>query len=295
MNFDDRSVERRSQPDPNVTPYRPDLAASHLRGTVEAERYAEGVRRQALRGIVPLRRGPGDSAPQLTELLYGETFTAYEEKDGWLWGQCDADGYVGYVRADGTAAEPVEPTHRVRALRCFLYPEPDFKISPLKALSVGARLAVVERSGAYARIAPEGWVHETAIEPLDAVAPDYVETAHRFLGVPYLWGGRSSLGIDCSGLVQVSLAMAGVNAPRDSYMQQAAVGDLVDPSGAAPLRRGDIVFFPGHVGLMADSEKLVHATAHTMCVTVEPVADVAARTLKSDGSGIIAVRRFGGR
>jgi hypothetical protein len=278
-------------PDPNVNPYRPDLAAAHLKGRVAAARYAEGTKRQAVRGIVPLRGKPDAGMPQVSELLFGETFTVYDAADGWLWGQCDADGYVGYARADGFGdAAPVPPTHRVRALRCFVYPAPDLKTPPLRALSLAARVAVAERRGGYSRIAPDGWVHDTAIEPVDAVAPDPVATAYRFMGVPYLWGGRSSLGIDCSGLVQVALAMAGIAAPRDSYMQRDTVGAAVD-GGAAALRRGDIVFFPGHVGLMADGATLLHANARAMCVSLDPVMEVAARTQTSDGAGITAIRR----
>lgn len=276
--------------DPNINPCRPDLAAAHLRDLVAAERYVEGSRRQAVRGIVPLRGRPDETAPQTSELIYGETFVVYEEKDGWAWGQCEADGYVGYARAGGLSAEVIEPTHRISALRCFVFPEPSVKTAPLKALSMGARVAVTDRRDRYLRIAPEGWVHETAVEPVGSVTPDYLATARRFLGVPYLWGGRSSLGIDCSGLVQVSLGAAGIRVQRDTYLQRDTLGDSV-PLDGRPLERGDIVFFPGHVGMMLDDRTLLHSTAYWMTVCEEPVADVAARTLESEGAGIVAVRR----
>lgn len=279
-------------PDPNVTPFRSDLAADFLKGKVEADRFVAGARHQAVRGIVPLRGRPDEAASQTSELLYGETFTVFEEKEGWAWGQGESDGYVGYARSYGLTAEPVEPTHQVGALRAFLYPEPHFKTPPLKALSLGARVRVVERAKGYSRVAPEGWVPDVALASLDLRAEDHVATAMRFLGVPYLWGGRSSLGIDCSGLVQVALAQAGIAAPRDTYLQVEAVGELVGRAGDVAMKRGDIVFFPKHVGFMVDGETLIHANVAAMAVSLDPVERVAARTLAEEGAGVTAVRRL---
>lgn len=286
--------------DPVLTPARPDVAAAHLRGIVPAERYVAGTRHQAIRGIVPLRGRPDAEAAMTTELLFGETFTAYDSADGWAWGQCDHDGYVGYVEARGLGTEVAEATHRIVALRTFVYPAPDLKRPPLRAISLTAPIAVVETSadGKYLRIHPEGWVPAVAAAPVSSVSLDWTAVAERFLDVPYLWGGRSSLGLDCSGLIQVALAACGRPCPRDTYMQVPILGTAV-PNGSGPddrggpdLRRGDVVFFPGHVGLMVDGHRMIHANATRMRVSIDPVAEVAGWTLASDGRGITAVRRL---
>ena len=279
-------------PDRNVTAYRPDVAAAHLRGIMTAERYADGVRRQVWRGRAPVRERPAATARQVTELLMGEIFTVYDENAGWTWGQCAHDDYVGYVRADALDADVIAASHKVAALRALILPQPDLKTPPLDSVSLGARVAVVGHDGAYARLAGGGWLATVALAPLDAVAPDVTATALRFVGVPYLWGGRTSLGLDCSGLVQIVLAEAGIAAPRDSHMQETAVGDPVAIDG--PLGRGDLVFLPGHVGFMVDDAVLVHANATAMCVSCDPVRDVAKRVRRAEGRGITAVRRFSG-
>lgn len=280
-------------PDPTVWPCRPDLAAEHLRGIVHAERYAPGVPHQAARGVLAMRGRPAAEAAQTSELLYGEVFTVYETRDGWAWGQAAADDYVGYVRAEGLRATVVPPTHRVAALRAFVYPVPDVKAPPRDALGFGARVAVTGEADGFARLGEgDGWVAAVALAPAGSLEPDPVATALRFLGVPYLWGGRSSLGLDCSGLVQLALAASGIDAPRDTRLQVTSVGTLVGDSGAGPFARGDLVFFPGHVGIMADSATLLHANARSMAVTLDPVAEVAERVAASSGRGIVAVRRI---
>ncbi len=279
-------------PDPNVNAYRPDLASTRLRGIVEAADYVEGERRQARRGTVPLRDAPAPDARQVSELLFGEEFVVLEEKDGWAWGQCVDDDYVGYARSDDLRAEPLEPTHRIGALRTHVFSEPELKSVPIDALSLGSPVTVAEKSGRYARLADGGWVHQVALAPLDATEPDFVATALRFLGVPYLWGGGSALGLDCSGLVQVALTRAGIACPRDSYMQIDAVGDAVDPDG--PYRRGDLIVFPDHCGLMVDARDIVHANATAMCVSVDPLSNVVEIVKgQANGVGITGVRRIG--
>lgn len=282
--------------DRNLVPWRPDLAAESLRGIHAAERYAAGTLHQAIRGIVPMRSAPDASRGQATEMLHGETITVYEVKDGWAWGQLADDGYVGYVEAAALTDRIAAPTHRVRAFRAFLYPGPDFKRPPVRALSFRSPVEVVERDEGYARIResgePGGWLPEVALGPLDAVEPDVVATAQRFLGVPYLWGGRSSLGIDCSGLAQLACAAAGHAIERDTYRQVQTAGTLAGPDDSVELRRGDLVYFPGHVGLMVDSETLIHANVRAACVSLDPVREVAARVAADEGKGIVAVRRF---
>lgn len=275
--------------DPRVNPWRPDLASASLKGRVESARFAEGRAHRVKAGRAPVAGEPDAGARRTSELLYGERFTVFDERDGWAWGQNATDGYVGWAPVSSLDASGIRaPTHRLKALRSLIFPEPDLKTPPLDAISLGSPLAVAGEGDGWLELADGGWVFAGHAEPADAPARDAVETALAFLGTPYLWGGRSSLGIDCSGLVQVALAMANLPAPRDSDMQMSEVGTLVseDGTGVDP-RRGDVVGFPGHIGLMLDGERLVHATAFTLSVCIEPLADVARRA-----GGILAVRRL---
>src|SRR5215210_5232939 len=173
---------------------------------------------------LPVRRRPAADAPLDTEALMGEGVTVFDESDGWAWGQLEADGYVGYLPSAGLAAPGPAPTHRVAALRTFIYPGPNLKLPPSGFLSLGATVAISGSEGEYVGIAPAGFVFAGHLAPLQACEPDFVTVAERFAGTPYLWGGKSSLGLDCSGLVQVALAACGVKCPRDSDMQESALG-----------------------------------------------------------------------
>jgi cell wall-associated NlpC family hydrolase len=275
-----------SLPDPRINPYRPDLAAAHLEGLVQAERFVEGVPCQLRTGFATVKAQPDFEARQTTQALFGETVTVYEEHDGWVWGQIETDGYVGYLRLDTLWGETPAPTHRVSAIRTFLFPEPDLKSPTLDVLSLTSRVAVSGENNGFAELEQGGWVFMKHLAGLDDVVPDYVATAGRLIGVPYLWGGKTSMGLDCSGLVQIALDAAGLPVPRDSDQQAQAIGEAVaDTSG---LRRGDIVFFPGHVGIMTGPELLLHANAFHMMVTEEPLAEVVAR-----GAQVTGVRRVG--
>ena len=282
----------RMTPDPRRHPWRPDLAAAGLEGRVPSRRFVTGTPRQVRTGCAALKATPDDAAGQTSQLLWGESFTVYEEVDGWAWGQNLTDGYVGYVRNACLDARVTGPSHRVIALRSFVYPRPDLKAPPREVLSLGSPVTVEGGRDGYVAITGGGWVFAGHLVPWNHAEPDFVATAGRLLGVPYLWGGRTSLGLDCSALVQLVLAVAGLSAPRDSDMQRNELGRLIEGDGGAALRRGDLVFFPGHVGLMVDDERLIHATAFTMTVTVEPLATVVARTDPTRGGGVLAVRRL---
>jgi cell wall-associated NlpC family hydrolase len=274
-----------SLPDPRTNPYRPDLAAAHLEGVVVAERFIEGVPCQLRTGFATVKAAPDFEARQTTQALFGETVTVYEEHDGWVWGQIETDGYVGYLRLDTLWGETPEPTHRVSAIRTFLFPEPDLKSPTLDVLSLTSRVAVVGETNGFAELEQGGWVFMKHLAELEDVVPDFAATAGRLIGVPYLWGGKTSMGLDCSGLVQIALDAAGLSVPRDSDQQAKAIGEAVADFG--DLRRGDIVFFPGHVGIMTGPERLLHANAFHMMVTEEPLADMVAR-----GAQVTGVRRI---
>jgi len=244
---------------------------------------------KARRGIVPMRRRPDAAAEMVTELLYGEGLYIERDEGDWLFGTCGHDGYQGWCEADRLAPGPA-PSHRVTALRAFVYPEPDFKRPPLRAISFSGLVTVLGESGAFVEIDGGGWMAAVALAPIETRAPDWTVTALRFVGVPYLWGGRSSLGLDCSGLVQLSLAAAGIAAPRDSGDQSREVGAPIDP--ASGLRRGDLVFFPGHVALMVNTVDCVNASSDPMQVVEEPLAQLATRLERREGQGITGVRRI---
>ncbi len=263
--------------DPRLTPARPDLAAAHLRDQVAAGRYAEPVAMTVRVPLAPVTARPEARAPMTTELLSGEDFAAYEQQDGWVWGQAAADGYVGYIPATCLAPAGPAPTHRVRQPMTHVYPEPAVRARPAGWLPYGARVAAGDTGGAFAALAGGGFVPARHLAPLDAPAADWVAEAERFLGVPYLWGGRSWHGIDCSGLVQVALQAAGMPCPRDSDMQAAALGQTL-PAGTAP-RRGDLVFWKGHVGILLDGVRMLHANGCAMAVTVEDLEAAKARIL----------------
>ncbi len=274
--------------DPRLMPARPDLAAAHLSGFVEAQRFVEGARRQVAAASAPVRRKPAADASLDTEALHGEIVVVYEERDGWAFGQLERDLYVGYLLAASLNA-PSAPTHRVAVLRTHAYPGPSIKLPPSIAIAFGALIRIERVVGDFA-IAENG-AHYFArhLAPVDTVEPDFVAVAERFLGAPYLWGGRTSDGIDCSGLVQTALRAAGLPAPRDSDMQENELGEPLVPD--APLRRGDLVFWRGHVGFMADAETLVHANGFHMLVVREPFAAAKARIAASGGSEVTAARR----
>ncbi len=275
--------------DRRITPARPDLAADVLEGRVPASRYVAGQRRTVVASTTPLRPSPSPEQGIDTELLRGEAFIVYDEDaEGWSWGQAEADSYVGWLPTE--ALGPAErPTLKVAALRSFVYPGPSIKLPVVGALPFGARLDALGIEGAFTRIG-EGCVWTGHLQPLQALAADPVAVAERFVGVPYLWGGRSSLGLDCSGLVQTALAACGVPAPRDSDMQERDLGAPIDPDG--PLRRGDLVFWRGHVGLMQDGAMLLHANGHAMMVASEALAVVRARVRLAGGGEVSSARRL---
>jgi cell wall-associated NlpC family hydrolase len=245
----------------------------------------------------PLRRTPSDSALLDTEALRGELATVLETNgEGWARVRLADDGYVGWMRQCLLAEPGREPTHKISALRTFAFAEPDIKSPPLEALPLGARVAVVgeaeDRNARYALIAPAGAVVVQHLDPLESFQSDWVAVAERFLGVPYLWGGKTALGLDCSGLVQLALQACGIAAPRDTGEQQDAVGTaLAIGVGLPALQRGDFVFWKGHVGIMRDAATLLHANSHHMAVAAEPLSHAIVRTARR-GISITSVRRL---
>lgn len=290
-------------PDRRRNAWRADLAAAYLKGTVEAARFVEGTPRRIVAAAAPLRREPRADCPLDTELLRGETVMLYEARDdGWAWVQNGTDGYVGWLALDALgdpsdAANEDAPSHKVAALRSFRYPGPDLRFPALDCLSMEARVRVtgeaVTRGTAYALLSDGSAMVASHLVPLDHAAADWVAVAEGFLGTPYLWGGRTSVGLDCSALVQLALAAGGIAAPRDSDMQEAELGTPLDISdGLPPLARGDLVFWKGHVGIMRDAESLLHANGHTMSVAIEPLVRAVERIAAAEFGAVTAVKRL---
>jgi cell wall-associated NlpC family hydrolase len=276
--------------DGRLTPARADLAASRLRGLVDATRYVEGRAMQVVEASASLRRSPAPDAPLETEALYGEKVTVYDESEGFAWAQLERDDYVGYLPL-AALGPPTAATHRVSTLRTHAYPGPSIKLPPRMALSLGARLAVVRQDGDFAVTSDGLWLWERHLADVGSREEDFVAVAERFLEAPYLWGGRTSEGIDCSGLVQTALTAAGIAAPRDSDMLE-ALGEPVAFDGAAPLARGDLVFWKGHVGIMCDAQTLLHANGFHMKVVSEPLEQARGRIAVSGGGDVTSVRRL---
>jgi dipeptidyl peptidase-like protein/NlpC/P60 family protein len=275
--------------DPRMTPARPDLAASHLAGKVEAARFVDGHAREIADASAPLRHSPSPDAPLDTEVLKGERVTIYESnEEGWSWGQLASDGYVGWLPTAALRDPGPAPTHRVAVLRTLVFPGPSIKLPPLEGLSLGCRLVVTRMDGPLAVTDANGFIPAPHLKSLDTREPDFVAVAEKFLGVPYLWGGKTSLGLDCSALVQLALAACGIACPRDSDMQERAFGA---GGPLSDLRRGDLVFWKGHVAIARDATMLLHANVFHMAVAIEPVAEAIAR-IRASGSEVTSVRRL---
>jgi hypothetical protein len=273
--------------DPRCNAFREDLADARFEGQVTAERFVDGRPGQVRVAIAPVFGTPDAGTALTTQLLFGETVRIFEEKDGWAWVQGDTDGYVGYVPAAAIGREISAPTHRIASLSTPALGRPELKSVPLVDLPMGARLSVAREENGFAVLAIGAFVPMQHLAAIDARAADFVAVAERFLGAPYLWGGRTRAGLDCSGLVQIAMQASGVVVPRDTDMQEVEIGETIE---IGEVRRGDLVFWRGHVGIMTDSANLLHANAHHMCVVVEPLGEAVAR-IKAAGSEVIAVRR----
>lgn len=262
--------------DRRLNAFRPDLADLRLKGRVEAARYVSPSQACVTRFFADLKAAPDEAAGVDTQLLHGDTVHVFEEKDGWSWVQSARDSYVGYVAADAIGAPAATPTHTVRAPRTFLYPQADMKAPRSGYRSMGSLLAVAgyerTRGMEFARLASGDYVFAGHLRPVEDHAADHVAVAETLLHAPYLWGGTTGFGLDCSGIVQLSFRMAGRSVLRDTDMQAATIGEVLGEGGDRPkLQRGDLVFWNGHVAIATGANELIHANAHTMMVSRETV------------------------
>lgn len=277
--------------DPRINAWRDDLADIGLEGKVSSTRFVTPQKGQVRTPFVPVYKEPALDAERVTEALSGEIVRVLERSRGWVWGQLERDDYVGYIPESAVMVGARDMTHIVTAFATFMYAQPDIKSEAISTLSLNAQLAAADTHDRFLRLQTGAYVIESHTAQIGTWAPDFVAVAERLLGIPYLWGGRTSHGVDCSGLVQMGMIAAGLACPRDTDLQRAAIGRAVDiKPDLTGLRRGDLLFWQGHVGIVTDGLHLLHANAHHMAVAKEPIMAAVARSAAS-GLPLLAVKR----
>ena len=271
--------------DRRLTPANGRVAAARLEGEVEAELFTDGAPATVSIPVADLLRAPGGARDR--QVIRGETLTVYERRDGWAFVEAAKDGYVGYV-TEAALGPYIEATHIVSVPATHLYPVADLKRHEAAHLSFGSRLRVVSAAGNFFETEEGQFVPKPHVRPANRPFTDPATIAQLFFGVPYLWGGNSILGIDCSGLVQAALSACGIACPGDSDLQEAALGRALAED--EPLQRGDLVFWKGHVAMAVDPDTLIHANGFTMSVAYERAEDAIAR-IESQGEGPVTSRR----
>jgi cell wall-associated NlpC family hydrolase len=277
--------------DPRLNAIRADLADARLEGQASAPRFVIGRIHQVSVPILNVNKEPRFDATQVTQLLMGERVRVFDVREGWAWLQAENDSYVGYASADDLSQALVEPTHRVAVPSTFLFPAPDIKSQPATTVTMNALVTVESTDERFAKLGSGRYAIARHLRPVAERERDFVTPAEALLHTPYLWGGKSVLGIDCSGLVQLALESAHIASPRDSDMQEKALGRALGHNERGALSRGDLVFWKGHVGIMRDEATLLHANAHFMRVTSELLAEAEARIAARYGP-ITSIRRL---
>ncbi len=271
--------------------YRPDIADASLQGRVLAQRFVAGVPMEIIVPVASVQREPSASAAQTTQALFGEKLMVFEDRDGWIWGQLQRDGYVGYIARALVAEDVSRPTHRVAVPSTFIYPQPHIKSQPALSLPMNALLEITGDDAKFSQLSNGKYILTRHIRPKAEFETDFVGVAEKFMDVPYYWGGKSAGGLDCSGLVQTALEACGVFALRDADLQEKQLGQNLMINDLDGLRRGDLVFWKGHVGIMADDRTLLHATGHYMLTVKESLGEAIRRIAASEGQ-VTSIKRL---
>lgn len=278
--------------DKRLHAYRDDLADAALKGQVDAARFVDGRPAQVIAGTAPLRAASEPGTQLSSELVFGETVTVFEDTGGVAWVRNQTDGYVGYTDSAALSDTVHAPTHHVAAIRTCVYGDPHVRSPGTMTLPICAPVTVTRTKGRYAELATGGWIPAQHLAELGDTESDFVAVAERFMGAPYVWGGRSERGLDCSALVQLALMRCGVDAPRDSDMQEAGLGSPVSYDGNEDvLQRGDLVFWKGHVGIWVAADRFLHANAMDMCVSAAPFQDIVRYIQENENQPVSSVRR----
>ena len=274
--------------DPRLTPWRADLASRALEGHVAAQTYVDPVPMSVIVPAAGIYGSPLLGAELQDQALFGEVFDVLHPADDWGWGQAHRDGYVGYIQlsALGTAVEPA--THRISAIRTYAFATPSIKAQTRGPYSLNSLVTVEAREGRFVKALNSGWFVQEHLAPIGEFEVDPVAVAERFLEAAYLWGGREGQGLDCSGLVQQSLLACGRACPRDADMQQAMGAEIAQ----SELARGDLVFWRGHVAIMLDDQRILHANAHHMATAIEPLSEAIERIAAGPTGAPVAYRRL---
>ncbi|MEM8628301.1 MAG: C40 family peptidase [Pseudomonadota bacterium] len=276
--------------------YRADLADSALRGRVDAERFVDGELFHVAVPVCDVRRAPDPGAMLTSQATLGDMVKVFDnDGSGWAWGQVQRDGYVGYVPIAALNRGPALANASITVPLAFAYPTPDMKVPPSYVLPAGALVHSVGEAGTFRILDDGAHVPAAAFQTNEHAAKDFVACAEEFMGAPYLWGGVTAHGLDCSGLVQTALRLIGIDAPRDSDQQARALGREVHidaGDGKPDLQRGDLIFWDGHVGILRDAATLLHANAYHMRVFSEPLVQALERIDDGEFGQPVAVRRL---
>ena len=250
--------------------------------------------------VAPLRRGKSFTSGLDTQLLCGQYFDVYEQGKKWAWGRSvtpvknsKQTGYVGYVPLRCLSEGALKPNYRITAMRAPLFSQPNIKRSIIDFLYLGARLKLKKAAPSFFELPSGLYIHERHVQPLKKPPKsfDFVEVAEQHIGLPYVWGGITTQGLDCSGLVQSSLRAVGRDAPRDTDMQEGELGNNL-PVRQSGLKRGDLIFWKGHVGIMTSGVKMIHANAYHMSVETEALSTVIYRINSRGGGKVTAIKRL---
>ena len=265
--------------DRRITAIRKDIASDYFKGLIKRKKFVEGVKHTVISNYSPLHSSKSSTIS--SQLLFGEQVYVFDQSNGWSWVQGMRDGYVGYTPSKNLKKQRIKSSHKVSSLRTFVYSSSNIKSDVITYLSLNSLVLISDRRNNFVKIKNLGWCFKNDFEKISKSNFNIVELSKKYLGTPYLWGGRDSMGIDCSGLVLNIMQMNCINFPRDTDLQESFVTKSIKYE--KNLRAGDLVFWKGHVAMMVDKKNIIHANAFHMITNIEPLQTVKKRILKENG------------